>query len=100
MLAAYHGRADVVRLLLSHGADPNRVNDRGQTPLAGAIFKNEVEVADALLEGGADPLWGAPSSLETATIFKKLDIWSDKFASARGAGTGGINSAPLVPETA
>merc|ERR1712054_420221 len=37
MLAAYHGHADTVRLLVQHGADPNRLNDRGQSPLAGAL---------------------------------------------------------------
>lgn len=46
MLAAYHGHADLVKLLIQHGADPNRVNDRGQSPLAGAIFKKE----DAVIE--------------------------------------------------
>lgn len=46
MLAAYHGHADLVKLLIEHGADPNRVNDRGQSPLAGAVFKKE----DAVIE--------------------------------------------------
>jgi ankyrin repeat protein len=46
MLAAYHGHAELVKLLIEHGADPNRVNDRGQSPLAGAVFKKE----DAVIE--------------------------------------------------
>ena len=46
MLAAYHGHADLVRLLVQHGADPNRLNDRGQSPLAGAVFKKEDAVID------------------------------------------------------
>lgn len=46
MLAAYHGHADLVKLLIQHGADPNRLNDRGQSPLAGAVFKKE----DAVIE--------------------------------------------------
>lgn len=46
MLAAYHGHADLVKLLIQHGADPNRVNDRGQSPLAGAVFKKEDEVIE------------------------------------------------------
>ena len=41
MLAAYHGHADLVKVLIQHGADPNRLNDRGQSPLAGAVFKKE-----------------------------------------------------------
>lgn len=48
MLAAYHGHAQLVKLLMDHGADPNRVNDRGQSPLAGAVFKME----DAVVEVG------------------------------------------------
>lgn len=47
MLAAYHGHADLVKLLIQHGADPNRVNDRGQSPLAGAVFKQEDKVIEA-----------------------------------------------------
>ncbi|KAH8899935.1 ankyrin [Thozetella sp. PMI_491] len=49
MLAAYHGHADIVKLLVQHGADPNRRNDRGQSPLAGAVFKQE----DAVIEVGS-----------------------------------------------
>lgn len=52
MLAAYHGHAELVRLLIQHGGDPNRVNDRGQSPLAGAVFKKE----DAVIEVCANML--------------------------------------------
>src|SRR5450756_3200705 len=41
MLAAYHGHAETVSALVGLGADPDRTNDRGQSPLAGAIFKGE-----------------------------------------------------------
>jgi ankyrin repeat protein len=51
MLASYHGHLPLVRLLLQHGADPNSLNDRGQSPLAGSVFKNEEEIIRALLEG-------------------------------------------------
>lgn len=46
MLAAYHGHAELVKLLVQHGADPNRANDRGQSPLAGAVFKMHSKVID------------------------------------------------------
>ena len=39
MLAAYHGQADTVGVLLDAGADPSRANDRGQTPLQAAAFR-------------------------------------------------------------
>ena len=47
MLAAYHGHANLVKLLIQHGANPNRLNDRGQSPLAGAVFKKEDVVIEA-----------------------------------------------------
>ena len=50
MLAAYHGHADLVRFLVQHGADPNRLNDRQQSPLAGAVFKKEDDVIEVSRE--------------------------------------------------
>ncbi len=88
MLAAYHGHAPLVRLLIEHGANPNCLNDRGQTPLAGAVFKMEDDVVEALLEGGADPEYGNPSATQSIVIFKQEAKWKDKFDSAPGKGTG------------
>ena len=51
MLAAYYGHADVVKFLIQNGADPNRLNDKRQSPLAGAVFKrldDVVEVRQAM----------------------------------------------------
>ncbi|GAA5080160.1 hypothetical protein GCM10023259_087040 [Thermocatellispora tengchongensis] len=56
-LAAVGGDAEIVRLLLAHGADPNRLSggeDEG-LPLCAAAAWNHVEVAEALLAAGADP---------------------------------------------
>ena len=70
MLAAYHGHHNLVSLLLRRGADPDRLNLRGQSPLAGAVFKNEVEVVRVLVEeGGADPDKGEPSTREAVRVF-------------------------------
>ena len=77
MLAAYNGRASTVRLLHSKGADLNRCNDNGQSPLAGAIFKNESETIKALIELGADPRNGTPSAIQTARLFKQ-DHWLEQ----------------------
>ena len=74
MLAAYHGHAPLVSLLVQHGADVNRLNDRGQSPLAGAVFKNEREVIEALLKGGADPLVGEPSAMDATKVFKQEEF--------------------------
>ncbi|WP_432545274.1 ankyrin repeat domain-containing protein [Kineococcus sp. SYSU DK004] len=74
MLAAYHGHAAVVRALLTRGADPDRVNARGQTPLAGAVFKGERDVVAALVDGDADPYLGTPTALEAARFFGRQDL--------------------------
>jgi ankyrin repeat protein len=74
MLATYHGHAPAVAALIQRGADLNRSNHRGQTPLAGAVFKNEATIVDLLLAAGADPSAGAPSALETAQYFGKVDV--------------------------
>ena len=68
MLASYHGHAPLASLLVKHGADPNRLNDRGQSILAGAVFKNEPEVIDVLLEAGADPEIGQPTALDATRV--------------------------------
>lgn len=83
MLAAYHGHASLVSLLLSHGANPNILNDRGQSPLAGAVFKNEKQVMEALLQGGADPDLGSPSAMEAVELFKLGGEWGNVFETAR-----------------
>ena len=74
MLAAYHGHAETVQLILQHGATPTRANDRGQTPLAGAAFKGYTDVARLLLDAGADPDAGTPSARDAAQMFARTDI--------------------------
>lgn len=74
MLAAYHGHAGTVQLLLQHGAEANTANDRGQTPLAGAAFKGYTDVARVLLGAGADPDAGAPSARAAAQMFARTEI--------------------------
>jgi len=76
MLAAYHGHAATVDLLAGLGADVNRVNDRGQSPLAGAVFKGEDEVVTTLVAAGADPDAGTPTARETAQMFGRPDAFA------------------------
>ena len=51
MLAAYYGHESAVAALITRGADVNRHNNRGQTPLA-----------------------GSPSALETARFFEREEL--------------------------
>ena len=71
MLASYYGHESAVAALVERGADVDRRNNRGQTPLAGAVFKNETTIMELLLRAGADPLAGSPSALDTARFFGK-----------------------------
>ena len=75
MLAAYHGHAATVGVLAARGADVDRLNDRGQSPLAGAVFKDEQDVVRTLLEAGADPDAGSPTARETAAMFGRPDLF-------------------------
>lgn len=74
MLAAYHGHVSLVRGLLERGADPDRCNDRGQAPVAGAVFKAEPEVIEVLVAAGADVTAGEPSAVATARFFERPDL--------------------------
>jgi uncharacterized protein len=69
ILAAYHGHPGTVRMLLAHGADPDRVNDRGQTALGAAVFRRSTESTTLLLEHGANPEAGGRSAVEIAAFF-------------------------------
>jgi ankyrin repeat protein len=56
-LAAQHGHADIVRLLLDAGEDPNRYNPDGNhshsTPLHQAVWAGHAAVVELLVERGA-----------------------------------------------
>jgi ankyrin repeat protein len=70
LLAAYHDHPETVAMLLGHGADPERVNDRGQTALGAAVFRRSVPSVTALLQAGADPDAGGRSAREIAAVFE------------------------------
>ncbi|MDO9379474.1 MAG: ankyrin repeat domain-containing protein [Nocardioidaceae bacterium] len=76
MLAAYHGHVATVQTLVEHGAEVNRLNDRGQSPLAGAVFKGEDYVVSVLIGAHADPDLGSPTARATARMFGKEGLFS------------------------
>lgn len=55
ILAAYHGHAPAVDLLLQGGADPCAEDVRGNTALMGAIFKGELAIARKLMQAECAP---------------------------------------------
>jgi uncharacterized protein len=69
ILAAYHDHPATVRVLLGRGAAPNRVNDRGQTALGAAVFRQSAESVQLLLEHRADPHAGGRSAVDIAAFF-------------------------------
>ena len=74
MLAAYSGHHELVANLIDRGADPNRLNDRGQSPIAGAVFKGFTDVVRVLATHGADPRTGQPNAIHTARMFGRTDL--------------------------
>ncbi len=53
--ASLVGSAEIVRLLIEHGADVNLPNDDGNGPLHAAAFLGHSSVVEVLLANGADP---------------------------------------------
>ncbi len=58
------GQSDVVKMMLSLGADPNAPGTGGSTPLADAALKGDVEVVRALLARGARPNVVSPAGTQ------------------------------------
>ncbi len=54
MLAAYSGCAEAVALLLKKGANPNSVDNAGNSVLMGATFKDDEAIVRQLIAAGAD----------------------------------------------
>jgi hypothetical protein len=69
MLAAYHDHPATVGVLLERGADPDRVNDRGQTALGAAVFRRSEQSVRLLLDHGASVHAGARSAAAIAEFF-------------------------------
>ncbi len=69
MLAAYHGHAETVAMLLEAGADPDLRNGRDQAPITGGMFKGERDVVLLLRRAGADLDAGTPTARQAAELF-------------------------------
>ena len=58
-----------LELLLQAGADTERVNDAGQTPVAAAVFRQRDDLVRMLVGAGADPGHGPKNAWVIAEYF-------------------------------
>ena len=87
-LAAYHGRVEVVKVLVNAKAEINRPDARGITPLGYAILCGCLEIVEILVAADADTEAGRQSALEIAVnnnnwqavqlLFEKADPDGEK----------------------
>ncbi len=52
--AAYNGFADVVQVLIDHGANINAIDEQGRTPLHEAAGQNQLRITRLLIDHGAN----------------------------------------------
>jgi ankyrin repeat protein len=88
--AAQKGQAEVVRVLLARGADVNRGNSQGRTPIQAAALGGREEVFIVLLRAGADIRWrenlNAGTTLMAACIQGHLGVTRLLLRHMRGEG--------------
>lgn len=60
--------------LLERGADVNKLNERGQSIVAGAVFQGDEAIVRMLIDANADPDAGHPTARETATMFGRASL--------------------------
>ncbi len=53
-ISVYHDHLDIVKLLLTKGANPNLANNNGVTPLHNAAFNSNLEIVKLLVDYGAN----------------------------------------------
>jgi len=79
MCASWSGRTEIVKLLISNGADVNAKDSTGYTPLMYAIWSEKTETAKLLINNGAD-VNAKDSTGYTPLMYA---IWSEKTEMAK-----------------
>ncbi|XP_042520252.1 E3 ubiquitin-protein ligase KEG isoform X2 [Macadamia integrifolia] len=75
-VCAYHGQPDCMRELLLAGADPNAVDDEGESVLHRAISKNYTECAIVILENGGCRSMGLLNSKNLTPLHICVQTWN------------------------
>ena len=78
MDAAAGGHREIIQLLIDHGANPNRTNDRGETALMFAVSAGVEGTVKVLLDNGADARIMANDGHTALSIVKRhLTVFKD-----------------------
>ncbi|XP_062093109.1 E3 ubiquitin-protein ligase KEG [Humulus lupulus] len=75
-VCAYHGQPDCMRELLIAGADPNAVDDEGETVLHRAIAKKYTDCALVILENGGCKSMAVPNSKNLTPLHLCVATWN------------------------
>lgn len=75
-VCAYHGQPDCMRELLLAGADPNAVDDEGESVLHRAVTKKYTECAIVILENGGCKSMGILNSKNLTPLHLCVTSWN------------------------
>ncbi|KAF5201412.1 E3 ubiquitin-protein ligase keg-like [Thalictrum thalictroides] len=75
-VCAYHGQPDCMRELLLAGADPNAVDDEGESVLHRAISKKYTECAIVILENGGCRSMGVLNAKNLTPLHMCIATWN------------------------
>ncbi|XP_058005169.1 E3 ubiquitin-protein ligase KEG isoform X2 [Hevea brasiliensis] len=75
-VCAYHGQPDCMRELLLAGADPNAVDDEGETVLHRAVAKKYTDCAIAILENGGSRSMAIQNSKNLTPLHLCVATWN------------------------
>ncbi|CAH1448710.1 unnamed protein product [Lactuca virosa] len=75
-VCAYHGQPDCMRELLVAGADPNAVDDEGESVLHRAVTKKYTECALVILENGGCKSMGISNSKNLTPLHLCVTTWN------------------------